>query len=102
LFSTKTADSPSWLLSSSSLADERAKVGSQAEAEDFGRAVAQKLVDGGCVPILEKIEADKTAKEKAKHAEEAAKAAATKEDDESSQLGESAVLVENKDGGQSA
>lgn len=83
-------------------ADERAKVSSQAEAEVFGHAVAQKLVVGGCVPILEKIESDKIAKEKAKHTEEAAKADATREDDEGSQLGESVVLVENEDGGPSA
>jgi len=83
-------------------ADERARVSNQADAEAFGRTVAQKLVVGGCVPILEKIEADKTAKEKAKHAAEAAMAAAIPENDESGQLGESVVLVESEDGGPSA
>ncbi|KAA8914852.1 porphobilinogen deaminase, dipyromethane cofactor binding domain-containing protein [Sphaerosporella brunnea] len=75
-------------------ADECAAVSNQEEAETFGRAVAQKLVELGATPILKKIEADKLAKEAEKRESAAQAAARASQADEAEQESESVVLVE--------
>jgi hydroxymethylbilane synthase len=74
--------------------DERAAVANQAEAETFGCAVAQKLVDLGATPILKKIEADKLARETEKRESAAQAAARAAKVDEMEAESESVVLVE--------